>query len=95
MPIETKIKRQIYILLAMVLGFLLSLIFYALLEKAYINRFISVGELPSGTRGESFLPPSVGGVFFIGGMILGYVLGVRWWQIVYVEKRHWKNRHKE
>lgn len=95
MPIETKIKRRIYILLAVGLGFLLGLIFYALLEKAYINKFISTGEMPSGIRGGWFLPPSVAGVFLLGGMMLGYVLGIRWWQIVYIEKRHWRNRNKK
>lgn len=88
--IETKTKRRIYIFLAVVLGVLLGLIAYALLEKAQINAILSLGEAPVAFYGRCYLPPGVAITFLIGGMMLGYVLGVRWWQIIYVEKRHWR-----
>ncbi len=78
--IGTKNKRRIYILLAIILGMLLAVIAAALIDQARIT---------SSSLSEE-LPESVIGIFLIGGMMLGYVLGVRWWQIVYVEKRHWR-----
>ncbi len=87
MHIETKIKRRIYIFLAILLGILLAVIAYALVEKAHINRLLAAGEVPKQVGEHWYLPPSVAGIFLVGGMMLGYVLGVRWWQIIYVEKR--------
>ena len=90
MQINTKIKRGIYIYLAVILGILLGIIAYALIEKAYINDLLSQGLMPYNFGEGFFLPPGIVLSFFIGGAILGYILGVRWWQIVYVEKRHWR-----
>jgi len=90
MKIKTETKRRIYIFLSMILGILLGVIAYALTETAHINNLISKDLISS--EEELFLPPAFVFVFLIAGIILGYALGVRWWQIVYVEKRHWRFR---
>jgi hypothetical protein len=88
-------KRKIYILLSIILGILLGTIAHALVEKLYITDMLSRGAvLVSSWSGNCFLPPGISTVFLLGGMIFGYVAGVRWWQIVYVEKRHWRMRRK-
>jgi polyferredoxin len=84
-------KRNIYILLSIFLGILLGIIAEALVERAYINSMLSQGIIPVSTWGGCYyLPPIFSALFLAGGAALGYVLGVRWWQLVYVEHRHWK-----
>lgn len=90
MKIKTETKRRIYIFLSMILGVLLGIIVYALTEKAHINNLLSKEVISGGEK--IFLPPIFVFIFLIAGIILGYALGVRWWQIVYVEKRHWRFR---
>ena len=95
MKIETKIKRRIYISLSIILGILLGGIVDALIEKTYINNMLAEGMVPVSTWSNNcFLPLVMSVAFLAGGAIFGYVLGVRWWQIVYVEKRHWRMKRK-
>ena len=90
---ETKIKREIYILCAIALGVILGLIGYGLTEKEFIQDLAVAGIiLPASLLKRFFLLPEAAAAFFLGGLMLGYALGVRWWQIVYVEKRHWRMR---
>jgi hypothetical protein len=95
MKIETKTKRRIYIFLSIILGILLGVIAYALVEQARINQLLLHGLTPDYTNRSFFLPPSVAVIFLIAGALLGYVVGVRWWQIVYVERRHWRFRKQQ
>ncbi len=90
MKIETKNKRKIYIFLTIILGILLSLIAYMLTEKYYIDSLLASDIVPYLYYKRFFLPPSLFVLYIIGGSIFGYVLGVRWWQVVYVERRHWR-----
>lgn len=87
MSIATKTKRRIYIFLAIILGIMLGVIGYAFFDKKYIIDNLASGELIE-------LPRNVLYIFLAAGAALGYVLGVRWWQIVYVEKRHWRAGRK-
>jgi uncharacterized BrkB/YihY/UPF0761 family membrane protein len=86
MKIKTKNLRTIYILLAIVLGIILGVMIYAVIEKARVNSFLAAGlthhDLPASTRW----------IIIFAGAIMGYVLGVRWWQLVYVKKQHWRKR---
>ena len=95
MKIETQIKRRIYIFLSIILGILLGSIAHALIEKAYINNMLAQGIVPVSTWCNiCYLPLGLSIALLVGGVIFGYILGVRWWQIVYVEKRHWRMKIK-
>jgi hypothetical protein len=95
MEIETKTKRRIYILVSIILGILLAVITDAFIEKAYINNILAKGMVPVSTWSHNcFLPLFMTVAFLAAGVIFGYILGVRWWQLVYVEKRHWRRRRK-
>jgi hypothetical protein len=95
MKIETKIKRRIYIFFSIILGILLGGIANALVEKAYINNMLAKGMVPVSTWNHNCFLPLVMSVALLSvGAVLGYVLGVRWWQLVYVEKRHWRMKGK-
>jgi hypothetical protein len=85
-----KIKKIIYILLAMFLGLLLSVIAHALIEMNYLSNVYLVGMSPK--ENGCFLPETVQVVLPISGLIIGYILGQSWWQMVYVEKRHWSSK---
>jgi hypothetical protein len=89
-----KNKKTIYILAAMFLGFLLSLIAHAELEMWYLRQMLSAGAVPPAYGPHEFLPPQASYALSICGLIFGYVLGQRWWQIVYIEHRHWKKWKK-
>lgn len=88
-------KKIIYVIAAMFLGFLLSLIVHAELEMWYIKRLLSAGVVPIAYGSREFLPPLVSFLLAIFGLIFGYITGQRWWQLVYVEKRHWRFRDKK
>lgn len=90
MKIEIKNKRKIYIFLSIVLWMLLSFITYILIERSYINNLLAQNILPVSFDGGFFLPRSIVVVFLIFGASLGYFIGTRWWQLVYVERRHWR-----
>lgn len=87
-----KLKKIIYIIASMFLGFLLLLIVHAWIEMWYIDSILSKGIAPQS--GQCFLPKELQIMFPIAGLAFGYILGQRWWQIVYVEKRHWRKKNR-
>ncbi len=90
-------KRNIYIFFAMILGVLLSTIVHAVVEAWYIGLLLGdFGTYGLGLSWESwFIIHHVAtAVLLVFGVLLGYWFGVRWWQIVYIEHRHWlKKKH--
>jgi prepilin-type N-terminal cleavage/methylation domain-containing protein len=83
-------KRTIYILLVVMLGILLSFIVHALIEIGMISLLTSNFEKYSLglSWARWFWIHSVGTVaLFVLGAVGGYFLGVKWWRIIYVEKR--------
>jgi len=82
-------KKIFYIGAAMFLGFLLSLIVHAFIEMYLIIQMMEAGSVPFAYGRQEFLPPFLSLSLTVIGLALGYVAGVRWWQWVYVEKRHW------
>jgi hypothetical protein len=92
-------KRSFYIFMTVILGLLLSFILHALIEMLYINHLISIGKLPQGSYPLGLywcaLPDWTYYSLLVLGIVGGYFLGVNWWRIVYIEKRHWKNRIKK
>lgn len=86
-------KKQIYIFFSIILGILLSTIVYGLSEIFYTNLLIGdfqTYSLGLDWRGIYVVNYVLAVVFFVAGVVGGYYLGRRWWQIVYVEKRHWR-----
>jgi prepilin-type N-terminal cleavage/methylation domain-containing protein len=83
-------KKTTYILAAIVLGILLSFILHGLIEMGAISLLTS--DFETWSLGMSwadwFMVHAVGSVIlFILGGIGGYFLGIRWWRIIYIEKR--------
>ena len=89
---KMKNKKRIYILAAMFLGFLLSMIAHAKIEIWHIQRTLDAGMVPASYGRQEFLHPLASVALLAIGLSFGYVVGQRWWQIVYVEKRHWSFR---
>ena len=90
-------KRTFYIFCAMVLGFLLQLIIHASIESWYIGLLLSHFDMYGlGLSWEMwFVIHSVfTAVLGVSGIFLGYYAGIRWWHIVYVERRHWMMRRR-
>jgi len=91
------IKRDAYLFFSIVLGFLVSFLVHAVVEIWYIGRLVDNFETYSFGLSWSkwFFIHDVGAVILaLLGVIGGYAVGKRWWQIVYVENRHWFYEHK-
>ena len=81
-------KKLIYIILAVVLGFLLSFLVHAGLEMGYISYAAERGIiLTPYLGGACFLPPWLSIGLVIAGIAGGLVLGFWWWDVIYVKKR--------
>ncbi len=83
--IATEQKRKFYIFLFAVLGLLMSLVVYGLASMIILNKNYPVNLT------------TYFWILIIGGTLAGYSEGIRWWQIIYVEKAYlkWPKHKKE
>ena len=89
-----RIKKTIYILMAMLLTILLVMIAHALIETWFIFKLLSEGTLPLTNLlfiRDCYLPVSLQITLLLAGVISGYFLGHYWWRVVYEGKRPWKS----
>jgi hypothetical protein len=95
---QNKIKKIFYITLTIFLGLLLSFIVHALAEMIYLNyAFKNELEIQASYFlgvGWCALPVWVQYTFPILGIVGGYFLGIYWWNLVYVKRKHWRFRKK-
>jgi hypothetical protein len=93
-----KLKKKFYLVLTTILVFLLAFIFYALMERVYIQRSVASGSFFADVYRFGFLwqivPLWLKSVLLLLGIVDGYFLGQYWWRVVYIEKRHWRFRKK-
>jgi len=90
-------KRRLYILLCVVLGLMLGFLLHSLVEVLVIDRLIaSADAAPYGLTWAQWFHAHTAWtvVTTAGGVIGGYFLGISWWRIVYIEKRHWRTKAK-
>jgi hypothetical protein len=82
-------KKIIYIVLAMILGLILSFIAHALIEIFYINNLLEKGFLPESSlfNHQCYLPLFLQVFLLLAGLLGGYCLGRFGWRIVYVERK--------
>jgi len=87
-------KKIIYVLLAVSLGKLLGFLAFELLTlklvKILVRRGLPVQFDQIFWFIESPLPVFLYWTLIFAGAVGGFFLGMRWWQIVYVERRHWR-----
>ena len=86
-------KRNIYIVLTTFLGILLGGLIIGLVEKWIISNALSQGILPESyfyIREYGYISPYLSIGILILSVISGFLLGRKWWNIVYVQKRHWR-----
>jgi len=88
------LKKVIYVLLAVALGKLLGFIAFGLLSIEFIKMLTRRGLPVEYDQIFWFvyspLPAYLYWTLIYAGVIGGFFLGMRWWQMVYVEHRHWK-----
>lgn len=88
---DVSFKRCFYMLLAIVLGILISMVTNSFLELIYLKRHIYSVNFPFSYdfAGFSFLLPIyVGAGLLMLGIIFGIWLGIWGWRTVYIEKNH-------
>jgi hypothetical protein len=92
------LKKGVYVILTMGLGKLLGLIAYGLITLKFIKILVRRGLPVEYDHIYWFIyspvPAYLFWVLVFSGVIGGFFLGLRWWQIVYVEKRHWRKLGK-
>ena len=83
------IKKTIYIILAMVLGLILSFVLHAVIEIYYINYLLGKGVLPEPSLliHQCYLPSALQIILLLIGLLAGYFLGCVWWRIIYIERK--------
>lgn len=91
-------KKIVYVVLTIILGKLLGIIAYGLLSLKFIHMLVRRG-LPveyDHIFGSVFspVPANIFWLFVLGGAVGGFFMGLRWWQMIYVEHRHWKKWKK-
>jgi len=91
---KLSLKKIIYVLLAIALGKLLGFLAFELLTLKLV-RMLERRGLPVEWNQIfwfvwSPLPVYLYWTLIYAGVIGGFYLGLRWWRMVYVEKRHWK-----
>lgn len=76
----------------MFLFFLFSMVVHAWIEMYHIQNVIGSGGTPRAYGSSEFLSPLISVPLLISFLILGYIIGQKWWRIVYIEKRHWRSK---
>jgi len=80
-------KKIIYIILSTIMGLLLSFLFHAGIEFAYIIwAYKNSVVLTPYLSGACFLPPWLSAGLLILGFFGGIALGFWWWDIIYVKR---------
>ncbi len=81
--------------MAVVIGILLGVIFDGLLETWWISHNLAQGVVPKINNNwdfASYLPWQLSLGILALGLAFGFQLGFWGWRVVYIEKRHWRNR---
>lgn len=91
---EWNLKKIIYIFLTITLGKLLGFLAFELLTLKFVGMLEKRGLPVEFDQIFWFvyspLPVYLYWTLIYAGAIGGFFLGLRWWQMVYVEHRHWK-----
>ena len=83
-------KKAVYLLAAMILGVLLSLIVQTLIEITYLSSVLNQSQTVY-FDGSYALSPTIQAGFFILGAVVGFFFGSFCWRKVYVE-RSWEKK---
>ncbi len=89
-------KRTFYIVLATLLGVIVSYGVHAVVELVYLDWAQDAGRSIVWTKhfgvGSCALPPWFQYGLLAAGIIGGFLVGRVWWRWVYVEHRHWRRK---
>jgi len=89
-----KVKKTIYIILSALLFLIISYGLHAVIEIIILNSTDSPTWY-THFGGSCALPPVISYLLPVIGIIFGIWAGFKWWQIVYVERRHWRFKNKK
>jgi hypothetical protein len=92
------LKKIIYVFLVVVLGKLLGFLAFELLTLKFVGILEKRGLPVEFDQIFWFvyspLPAYLYWTLIYAGVVGGFFLGLIWWRLVYVEKRHWKKLKK-
>lgn len=88
--IHTPLKRTVYLVAATILGFLLSLIAHAIIEKIYLDWLVNNHKVITWYKvfglGSCALHPAIQIILLLVGAIGGFFLGRLWYRLLYIDK---------
>lgn len=88
-------KKTIYVILTILLGKMLAFIAFEIISLIFVKTLQKSGlpVLYEQIFGLVYspLPAYLFWTFMSVGVVGGFFLGLTWWRIIYVGKRHWKN----
>ncbi len=92
-------KKVLYVVLTVFLGKLFGLLAFELITAGFVNMLeknaLQVEYVQIFGMIYSPLPAYLFWSFILVGAVGGFFLGLTWWQIVYVEHRHWRNKTRK
>ncbi|MFA6391388.1 MAG: hypothetical protein WCW66_01360 [Patescibacteria group bacterium] len=87
-------KKIFYIACFTILGIILSFILHAIVEFSYISTKSAEKVFWYNSFGNNScaLPPWIQYGLLLFGILSGLFMGFWGWKVVYIQKRHWKNK---
>jgi len=82
---SSKLKKAVYVVAWTILGVLLSFIAHGVIEIKYLNRAESQGQI-TPFYGGCTLKPELQIALLVAGAVGGFLLGLFFWQKVYVDR---------
>ncbi|XOU94851.1 MAG: hypothetical protein ACNFW9_02160 [Candidatus Kerfeldbacteria bacterium] len=90
-----KLKKVIYLILSELLFIIIGYGLHAILELVVLNSNNNITWY-THFSGSCALHPIISYGLFIASLVAGVVVGLNWWRIVYIERRHWRfKKNKE
>jgi hypothetical protein len=81
----TNLKKIVYVTASTILGLLLSLIAHAVIEINYIKWLLGNSK-EIVFYGSCTLTPILQASIWLIGLVFGFLLGLFWWQKIYIER---------
>ena len=92
------LKKIVYIMLTIFLGKLLGFIAFELISMNVVGMLEKSGLVVEYEQifglVWSPLPAYLFWTLIFFGAVGGFFLGLTWWRIIYVERKHWRNKAK-
>lgn len=82
----TKTKHAIYLVSTTIMGLFLGILTHVVVESVYLEWAVNAGRQVTWYAGCSLHPLIQIGLLAVGA-VGGFLLGIMWWRLVYIERK--------